>query len=41
MKKVAFVLALAFIMGVVLTSCKSSACPAYGEYRQHKMERAF
>lgn len=42
MKKIALVLALTFILGVVFVSCSSSAgCPSYGEYRQYKMERAY
>ncbi|MDO5341990.1 MAG: hypothetical protein Q4F69_06020 [Bacteroidia bacterium] len=41
MKKIALMLALVFVLGIVFTSCKSSACPAYGEYKQYKRERAY
>ncbi|MDY6435991.1 MAG: hypothetical protein SPK72_00270 [Bacteroidales bacterium] len=42
MKKVALLLALAFTLGVVFTSCRQSkSCPAYGEHQQYQRENVY
>lgn len=43
MKKLAVLLAVAFIMGVLLSACSSSSksCPAYGEHQQYQRENVY
>ncbi len=42
MKKVLYLLLIAFFLGIVMTSChQSSLCPAYNNYRYYQKEKAF
>ena len=42
MKKIALLLALAFTLGVIFTSCRQQkSCPAYGEYQQYQRENVY
>jgi len=40
MKKVALLLAAVILLGIVLSSCRTSEkCPAYGEAKRYRVER--
>ena len=43
MKKLAVLLAVVFVLGVLFSSCKcsSKSCPAYGEYQQYQRENVY
>lgn len=41
MKKIALLLAVAFVLSVVLTSCRTSSCPAYNNYQQYQRESVY
>ena len=44
MKKIAVLLAVTFILGVLLSACQSSSkstCPAYGEHQQYQRENVY
>ena len=44
MKKIAVLLAVAFILGVLLSACQTlskSSCPAYGEHQQYQRENVY
>lgn len=41
MKKIALMFVVVFLLGLVLSSCRSSqSCPAYNDYRQYQRERS-
>ena len=44
MKKIAVLLVVAFVLGVLLSACQSSSkstCPAYGEHQQYQRESVY
>ena len=41
-KKIALALLIAFVAGLIMTSCKSSStCPAYGETGKYQIETRY
>ena len=41
-KKIAIALLIAFVSGIIMTSCKSNAsCPAYGESQKYIKETRY
>ncbi len=41
MKRCAVLLAVVITLGILMMSCRSTSCPAYGDYRQYQIETVY